>query len=99
MYSNCKMNILIYNKYSCDTAAGKLFCQPTNEVVIMATLQATRQGSAYTAQARLKLLSHKPALHPIDVRPTLETPLDRPTVPPEPTAAPSDHDQLTDLEL
>ena len=65
----------------------------------MATLQATRQGSAFTAQARLKLLSHKPALHPIGVRPTPETPPNHPTPPPEPNTAESNHDQLTDLEL
>lgn len=99
MYSNCKMNILFYNKQYFDAAAGKLFCQPTTEVIIMATLQATRQGSAFTAQARLKLFSHKPASHPFDFRPTPEASPEHPTLPPEPNMAQPDHDQLTDLQL
>ncbi len=75
------------------------FYQRISEVIIMATLQAIRHGSAFTAQARLKHISRKPTVHPVDVRPAPETPPESPTLPPTPSQTPLNQDGLSILQL
>ncbi len=65
----------------------------------MATLQATRQQSACTARARLKLLSRKPSFRPKGASPMLEPPPECPTLPPAQPETQPDPARLSVLEL
>ncbi len=65
----------------------------------MATLQATRQGSAYTVKARLQSLSRKSAFHPLVLGAPPEKPPERSPLPPAQNLSQPARDKLSVLEL